>query len=131
MKTSYRRGVVLLKEAAEFCKTAEDWYREHYPDRSTLAEKDAEAMSRTLHDLADQFSQEENLTSWIADNASSYFGTKIMHPTQGHALTILPLALIRLLTPGQDFAGALTATLNLGREADKLGALVGCWAGAV
>ncbi|MEE8260215.1 MAG: ADP-ribosylglycohydrolase family protein, partial [Nitrospinaceae bacterium] len=62
---------------------------------------------------------------------SSYIKTKIVHATQGHALTILPLALVRLLTSGSDFSSALTGTLNLGREADKLGALIGCWAGAV
>jgi hypothetical protein len=126
-------GGALLKEAAEFCETAEAWYRENYPDRFTLAEKNPEAMSRTLNDLADQYSQGqlENLPAWICDNASSYIKTKIVHATQGHALTILPLALVRLLTPGQDFTSALTGTLNLGREADKLGALIGCWAGAV
>jgi ADP-ribosylglycohydrolase len=126
-------GVALLNEAAEFCKTAEDWYRENYPDRFALQEKNPEAMSRTLSGLADQVSQGtlENLPGWICDNASSYIKTEIVHATQGHALTILPLALVRLLTPGQDFASTLTGTLNLGREADKLGALVGCWAGAV
>ena len=126
-------GSALLSEAAEFCKTAEAWYQENYPDRFTLAEKKPEAMSRTLHDLADQYSQgsSENLPAWICDNASSYIGTKIVHATQGHALTILPLALVRLLMPGQDFAGALTGTLNLGRETDKLGGLLGAWAGAV
>ena len=126
-------GAALLNEAAEFCKTAEGWYRENYPDRFALQEKNPEAMSRTLSDLADQVSQEslENLPGWISANASSYIKTEIVHATQGHALTILPLALVRLLMPGQDFASALTGTLNLGREADKLGALIGCWAGAV
>ncbi len=126
-------GAALLKEAAEFCETAEAWYRENYPDRFTLAEKNPEAMSRTLSDLADQYSkgEREGLPAWICNNASSYIKTEIVHATQGHALTILPLALVRLLTPGQDFASALTGTLNQGREADKLGSLIGCWAGAV
>ncbi len=126
-------GAALLNEAAEFCKTAEAWYQENYPDRFTLQEKNPEAMSRTLRDLADQYSQGqlENLPVWICDNASSYIKTKIAHATQGHALTILPLALVRLLTTGQEFSSTLTGTLNLGREADKLGALIGCWAGAV
>ncbi len=126
-------AAILLHEAAEFCETAEAAYRESYPDRFALQEKDPQAMSRTLHDLVDQFSkgERENLPAWICDNASSYIGTKIMHATQGHALTILPLALCHLLTRGADFAPVLTETLNLGREADKLGALVGAWAGAV
>lgn len=126
-------GAVLLNEAAEFCKTAEVWYRDTYPDRSTLTEKNEEAMSRTLSDLADQYlqGQLDNLPAWICDNASSYIKTKIVHATQGHVLTILPLALVRLLTAGSDFSSTLTGTLNLGREADKLGALIGCWAGAV
>ena len=47
------------------------------------------------------------------------------------ALTLLPLALGHLLMRGGDFAPVLTGTLNLGREADKLGALVGAWAGAL
>jgi len=125
-------GSALLNETAEFCVTAEAWYRENYPDRFTLAEKIPEAMSRTFEELAVRFKDApENLPTWISDNASSYIGTKIVHATQGHALTILPLALVLLLMPDQDFAGTLTGTLNLGREADKLGALVGCWAGAI
>jgi ADP-ribosylglycohydrolase len=125
-------GSALLSEAAEFCKTAEAWYAENYPDRFALAEKKSDAMSRTFEELAVRYKDApENLPAWICDNALSYIGTKIVHATQGHALTILPLALVRLLTPGQDFASALTGTLNLGREADKLGALIGCWAGAV
>ena len=126
-------GVALLNEAADLCKTAEGWYRENYPDRFALQEKNPEAMSRTLSGLAEQYSQGalENLPGWISANATSYIKTEIVHATQGHALTILPLALVRLLAPGQDFASKLTGTLNLGREADKLGALVGCWAGAV
>ena len=127
------QGSELLNEAEEFCKTVEAWYREHYPGRFALAEKNPEAMSRTLSGLAEQYSQgqSKNLSAWICDNASSYIGTKIVHATQGHALTILPLALVRLLESGQDYAGTLTGVLNLGREADKLGALTGCWAGAV
>jgi ADP-ribosylglycohydrolase len=125
-------GSALLSEAAEFCKTAEIWYRENYPDRFTLQEKNPEAMSRTFKELAVRYKDApEHLPAWICDNASSYIGTKIVHATQGHALAILPLALVRLLMPGQDFASMLTGTLNQGREADKLGALVGCWAGAV
>lgn len=125
-------GSALLSEAAEFCKTAEAWYAENYPDRFALAEKKSDAMSCTFEELAVRYKDSsENLPAWICDNASSYIGTKIVHATQGHALTILPLALVRLLTPGQDFANALTGTLNLGREADKLGALIGCWAGAI
>jgi len=125
-------GSALLSEAAEFCRGAEAWYSENYPDRFTLAEKNPEAMSRTFEELAVRYKDaHEKLPAWICDNASSYIGTKIVHATQGHALTILPLALVRLLTPGSDYASALTGTLNLGREADKLGALIGCWAGAV
>jgi ADP-ribosylglycohydrolase len=126
------KGAQLLNEIAEFCKTAETWYRENYPDRFTLAEKNPEAMSRTFEELVVRYKDApESLPAWICDNASSYIGTKVVHATQGHALTILPLALVRLLAPGQDFAGTLTETLNQGREGDKLGALVGCWAGAI
>ena len=126
-------GETLLREAAEFCGTAEAWYREHYPDRFTLAEKNPEAMSRTLGDLADQFAKGEpaGLPAWICENASSYTRTNIVHATQGHALTILPWALVRLLTAGSDFASGVAGTLNLGREADKLGALAGAWMGAL
>lgn len=129
---SLPEAAALLHEAAEFCATAEAWYRDNYPDRFGLQEKDPEAMSRTIKDLADQFKgAPESLPAWICDNASSYIGTKIVHATQGHALTLLPLALGHLLTRGGDFAPVLTGTLNLGREADKLGALVGAWAGAL
>ncbi len=125
-------AAALLHEAAEFCETAEAWYRDNFPDRFALAEKDPQAMSRTVKDLADRFKgAPESLPAWICDNASSYIGTKIVHATQGHALTLLPLALVQLLTRGGDFAPVLTETLNLGREADKRGALVGAWAGAL
>jgi ADP-ribosylglycohydrolase len=125
-------AAALLQEAAEFCKTAEAAYRESYPDRFALREKDPQAMSRTFEELAVRYKDApESLPAWICDNASSYIGTKVVHATQGHALTILPLAIVQLLTAGTDFAGVMTPTLNLGREADKLGALVGAWAGAV
>ena len=126
-------GGGLLREAADFCSTAEAWYRENYPGRFTLAEKNPEAMSRTLGDLADQFAarEPEELPAWICENASSYTRTNIVHATQGHALTILPLALVRLLTAGSNFDEGVTGTLNLGREADKLGALAGAWMGAL
>ena len=98
-------AAVLLKEAAEFCETAEAWYRENYPDRFALAEKNPEAMSRTLSDLADQYSKSdsENLPAWICGNASSYIKTKIVHATQGHALTILPLGVGAVVDAGAGF----------------------------
>jgi len=126
-------GAELLRELAECCESAETAYRESYPDRFALREKDPQAMSRTFKDLTDRWAkgEREGLPAWICDNASSYIGTKIVHATQGHALTLLPLAVVQLLTAGQDFASAVTGTLNLGREADKLGALAGAWAGAL
>ena len=73
----------------------------------------------------------EACRTWIAENATAFAGKEITHPTQGHALTLLPLALLMLVeTPG-GFANVMTATLNLGRESDKLGMLVGAWAGAL
>ncbi|NIQ01695.1 MAG: hypothetical protein GWM98_15970, partial [Nitrospinaceae bacterium] len=126
-------ATALLEEAAEFCETAEAWYREHYLDRFALAEKNPNALSRTLHGLAEFWKSGKTTEApgWICENASSYIGTKIFHATQGHALTVLPLAMVRLLTAGRDFAAGMTETLNLGREADKLGALTGAWLGAL
>ena len=83
-------------------------------------------MSRTLRDLADQYlqGQLENLPVWICDNASSYIKTKIAHATQGHALTILPLALVRLLTTGQEFSNTACADLLARVKHDALKTVV-------
>ncbi len=68
---------------------------------------------------------------WICKNAAAFFKTAIQHPSQGYVLTLIPLAAIIVLTHGGNFEQTLTHALNLGREADKLGCLVGAWAGAL
>ncbi len=107
--------------------------REKFPEVwKEFGEDTASALSRTLGELARRIDQDEaDLFAWICRNASGWVKTQIFHPSQGYVLTLLPLALVRLVRSGTDFAPILTRSLNLGRESDKLGSLVGAWAGAL
>lgn len=124
----------LLGSAAEFCEKAESFFKEFYPEAwNKNGEENARAMSRTFRLLADNHRKMSpgQLQEWICQNASVYVKTKVYHATQGYALTLLPLAALMILRPGADFASAMTQSLNMGRESDKLGAIVGAWAGAL
>jgi len=107
-------------------------FQQAYPGLWNLENRESTAVSQTLQSMAEQWTSSDptSLRGWISENASRYLGQKITHPTQGQVLTLLPLALVCVLTLGPEFSRTMTATLNQGREADKLGALVGAWAGA-
>lgn len=121
----------LLEDAAKFCEDNEAYFQETFPD---LWEENGgdRSFSHTLRGLRDNFKMDASqLKEWICQNASTLVKSAISHPSQGYALTLLPLALMIVLREGKDFASAMTPALNMGREADRMGALVGAMAGAL
>ncbi len=123
---------ILVKEATEFCKSVEVWLKENRMATVYSDDLDIGAMSQTFQELEHRIvdAPPEDSQAWIAANASAFLGKTVSHPTQGFALTLVPLALLRLLRAGNGFEKLMTDTLALGREADKLGTLVGAWGGA-
>lgn len=123
-----------LTAAADFCEKAETFFQERHPEAwNKIEDGHARAMSKTFRALRDRHEKlpPGQVPEWICQNASAFVKTKIYHATQGYALTLLPLALVTVLRPGNGFPGAMTLAVNMGRESDKLGALVGAWAGAL
>jgi ADP-ribosylglycohydrolase len=127
-------GADLIRATAQFCQRVERDFAERYPQGwGECDTRRAQALSHTLAGLAEQFSATASLPelqAWICRNASGYMEAPVNHAAQGYALTLLPLALCVVLRASADFAAVLTLALNLGREADKLGAAVGAFAGA-
>ncbi|CAI2719538.1 ADP-ribosylglycohydrolase family protein [Nitrospina watsonii] len=123
----------LFAEASAFCEEVEASLQGEQAELWHAVEKDGAAFSQTLRQLDQRYTPGESAACgrWIAENASHFCGMAITHPTQGHALTLLPFALLMLVEGRNGFEAVVTATLNHGREADKLGALVGAWAGAL
>ncbi len=121
-----------LSEIIQFCEEAESWFRENFPDHWSFEELEGSAISQTFCNLKQIKKKEENkiVSSWICENASKYIGNKIFHPTQGHVLTLLPLAVHLFSSINPPFENILSESLSLGREADKLGVLIGSWVGA-
>lgn len=123
----------LLAEATDFCEEAENLFSKMRPVLWNDMGSRGPAMSGVFRALAEKSGKldEASRMKWICENASAYFRTPIMHPSQGYVLTLMPLAISKVLKPDQDFASALADTLNMGRETDKLGVLAGAWAGAL
>jgi len=128
-----KRAQLFLQNAAKACETAEAVFKERFPELwAEFGEDYNQGLKQTFQGMAERFNLEEGpLFTWICDNASRYGKVKIMHPTQGHVLTLLPLALYLVLKGGNDFQSILTRALNMGKEAPKLGTLAGAFAGAL
>ena len=92
-----------------------------------------DGMSSLLFDLAARWQQEgpENLEPWICQRANLLMEPPVRHAAQGRVLTLLPLALVTVLKAADGFQDTLARGAAWGREADKLGALAGAWAGAL
>lgn len=91
------------------------------------------AVSKTLAILAERVesSNAKELEAWILENANEYLRQPLSHTTQGQTLTLLPQALVQVLVQPQGFDETLERTALMGREAAKLCALTGAFAGAL
>ncbi len=122
----------ILQQAVESAERAEKFLREKFPELE-MNERLAPRLSATVTGLRDQFFQTDldGLLKWICENASRRLDTPINNPSQGHALTLFPLALTLVLKFGENFSELTAQCMKLGREADTLGALAGAWGGAL
>lgn len=91
------------------------------------------AVSKTLAGLAERIesSSGAELSAWILENANGYLRQPLSHTTQGQTLTLLPQALVQVLVLPHSFDETIARTAMMGREANKLCALTGAWAGAL
>ena len=123
----------ILIDAEEFCQKIETRFRETAPNLwDDTPESERGMLEQTIKSLREQWSVRfDELLSWICQNASDRHKTKIISPVQGYVLTLLPLCLLLVLREGRGFDSSLTTGLNMGKEADKTGILVGIWAGAM
>ena len=123
----------VLNDAEEFCQKIETQFEETAPDLWDETTKSEHGMLEdTLKGLREHWSISfEDLLSWICQNASNLHKTKISSPVQGYVLTLLPLCLFLVLREGRGFDSSLTTGINMGKEADKIGVLIGAWSGAI
>lgn len=124
----------ILNAAVGFTEQAESYFEQNYPDLWNKNDgENAHALSRIIRQLKENYSKMtlDQLLELICKNASIHVKTTVYHANQGYVLTILPLALAMILKGGGDLKTVLTRSLNMGREADKVGAVVGAWAGAL
>ncbi len=92
-----------------------------------------DAVSKTLAALAERIESgdAQELEAWILENANGYLRQPLRHTTQGQALTLLPQALVQVLLHPKNFDDVIERTALMGREAAKLCALTGAFAGAL
>jgi ADP-ribosylglycohydrolase len=124
----------ILAAAAEHTEQAETYFQDHYPELWNKNDgENARALSRTIRLLRDNYRAmtRDQLLELICKNASTHVKTTVYHATQGYVLTILPLALVMTLKESGGLKAVLSRSLDLGRESDKVGAIVGAWTGAL
>jgi ADP-ribosyl-[dinitrogen reductase] hydrolase len=123
----------LYQELIEYSETVltvlQEQFSEVYEEQNTLTRTAFVDMLKGLQKMRSQ-SQEEIL-QWVCEHASESTKDPIHHPSQASVLTLIPLALLTVLKNEGAFQPTLTAALNRGRSAEKLGALVGAWMGAL
>ena len=122
-----------LEDAVKACKRGELLLKQRYPEiEQASGEKIFQSLRLTIQGTLERFDLElDSISDWICENASCYGKNKITNPAQGHVLSLLPLALVMVLKGGNDFSAIMTSSLNMGKEAARLGTLVGAWAGAL
>ncbi|MFQ5717563.1 MAG: ADP-ribosylglycohydrolase family protein, partial [Nitrospinales bacterium] len=127
-------GESIMRAAVDYCEATESTLEKLYPQIwDETPKQDRRAVGSVFRLLADHWRQCElkDFPALICRHASAYARVPLSRSTQGNTLTLLPLAATLLFKTGSDFAAPLTSTLNMGGEADKLGALVGAFAGAL
>ena len=123
----------VLITAEELCQKIETQVQKTAPTLwNQTPESKRGLLKQTLKSLREQWSFGcDELLNWICQNASDRHKIKITSPAQCYVLTLLPLCLLLVLREGREFDSTLTTGLNMGKEADKIGALVGAFAGAI
>jgi ADP-ribosylglycohydrolase len=123
----------ILRDAEIFCQKIETQIQKKAPTIwDQTPESERRMLEQTIKCLREQWNTDINeLLNWVCQNASEHHKTKIINPAQSHVLSLLPLCLIIVLRDYCGFDSTLTSVLNMGKEADKTGALVGAWAGAI
>jgi ADP-ribosylglycohydrolase len=127
------RTEMVLKDAEIFCQKVEARLRESAPNLwNSVPESEHGMLEQTIKTLREKWNIDFNeLLNWVCKNASEKHGTKITNPAQGYVLTLLPLCLIIVLRKYCGFDSTVTSVLNMGKESDKTGVLVGTWAGSI
>jgi ADP-ribosylglycohydrolase len=124
---------MVLRDAEIFCQKVETQLRKLAPIFwDSVPESEYGILEQTIKMLREQWNMDFNeLLNWICKNASEKHRAKITNPAQGYVLNLLPLCLTIVLHKYCGFNAALTSVLNMGKEADQTGLLVGTWAGSV
>ena len=132
-KDTLNQAEIILKDAEIFCQKIETRFREAAPNLwDTTPESEYGMLEQTIKMLREKWDTDFNqLLDCVCNNASKQLKTKITNPAQGYVLSLIPLCLIIVLRDYCGFESTLTNALNMGKEADKTGVLVGAWAGAI
>jgi len=123
----------ILIDVEEYCHKIEARIQETSPILwHQTPELERGMLQQTIKNLRERWDLNyDELLNWTCQNASNLHKTKITSPAQSYVLTLLPLCLILVLRKNSTFDSSLTSGLNMGKEANKLGALTGVLAGAI
>ncbi len=121
----------LIEESIQFCQEAESWLIEER-FLISLQGNSSKALIASLQCLLDNLEKNiDKVLEALCKTVSETTENPISHSSQGRTEVLLPAALAFIAKSENKFLTGLTAALNRGGEADKLGALVGALAGAV
>jgi len=121
----------LIGEAIQFCEQTETWLIEER-FLISLQGNSAKALMGSLKCLQDNVEKDlDKILESLCKAVSETTENPVSHSSQGRTEVLLPAALAFIAKSDNKFLSGLTAALNRGGEADKLGSLVGALAGAV
>jgi ADP-ribosylglycohydrolase len=121
----------LLDDAIQFCQETEAWLIDEQLLPS-LQGNSARPLLISLECLRDNFDKPlDKILESICKTVSETTENPVSHSAQGRTEVLLPAALACIAKSDNQFLPGLSAVLNKGGEADKLGALTGSFAGAV
>ncbi|QPJ62072.1 MAG: ADP-ribosylglycohydrolase family protein [Candidatus Nitronauta litoralis] len=134
-RKNVKESVSVLNDAKTLLEESASWV-EQVEQTCSVLEKESgpvDALSKTLTEMAKRVesSSAEELQDWILENANQYLKQPLRYTTQGQALVLLPQALLQVLRSPDSFDGVMERTGSMGREAVKLCALTGAFAGAL
>lgn len=121
----------LIEEAIQFCQEAETWLIEER-FLISLQGNSSKALTSSMQCLLDNLEKDlDKILESLCKTVSETTENPVSHSSQGRTELLLPAALAFIAKSDGKFLPGLTAALNRGGEADKLGSLVGALAGAV